>query len=147
MKITKTQRKNLLKLAAYLLKLRPTKKLGFDMDDFECETSCGTVACAAGHAPHAGIPKRFQEGWSDYTDRVFFKMDSTINRRMNWWCFEAYWARYDNTPKGAAYRILYVLKGDLPLECDPNKDNVALYSSLSARRELRKFLRDNSPLL
>ena len=32
---------------------------------------CGTVACAAGHGPMAGIEAKPHESWTAYTDRVF----------------------------------------------------------------------------
>src|SRR3546814_6384471 len=34
-------------------------------------TTCGTVACAGGHGPIAGIPSLPGEYWGDYIPRVF----------------------------------------------------------------------------
>ena len=107
-------RKNLKKLAIYLeggnLKAR------FDMRLFTCfalsiagetnKTNCGTVGCAIGHGPHAGIPKSPLENWKDYSCRVF-DLSS-----IDWdFLFSGKWADVDNTPHGAANRIRWRLQG------------------------------------
>jgi len=69
---------------------------------------CGTVACAAGHGPAAGIKSRGTETWPKYVKRVFGVENFTDMQRF----FSAEWKGLDNTPKGAAQRIYqYLEKG------------------------------------
>lgn len=69
---------NLARLATYLESL-PSDYANFDMGvfahregydiDTPCEMTyeCGTVACAVGHAPAAGIPAEIHDcSWSEY---------------------------------------------------------------------------------
>lgn len=111
-------RENLLKLANFLLEFseNPLPNVTFNMNKFSSfsgygeETVCGTIGCAAGFGPYAGIPKNSNEDWYDYTTRVFLSSDSGWNA---WdWCFNADWARKDNTPQGAAKRILWMLNNN-----------------------------------
>ncbi len=107
---------NLRKLAGYLM--QPTLRAKFDMVDFVGEisclemsrlTECGTIGCAVGHGPYAGIPKSKDEIWSFYSYRVFGLED-------DYWdfCFSDIWGMVDNTPHGAAKRILVLLDSGLP---------------------------------
>lgn len=111
---------NLKLLADYLWTLPDDYEL-FNMDTFN-ETfsrpmlaarsgSCGTSACAVGHAPNVkGIPLPYQvEDWSDYSTRIF-DLDWGEDHRGWDWCFSDNWTDADNTPKGAAKRIYYLLK-------------------------------------
>jgi hypothetical protein len=64
---------------------------------------CGTTACAVGHAPNAGMGvRRPLENWAQYEARLF---TSAFHKA----CFSGNWASVDNTVRGAAARILYVL--------------------------------------
>ena len=104
-------RKNMLKLAHYLLGGRT--KMRFDMEWF-CDVApdqyeCGTVACAIGHGPAAGIALLEQEGWWEYAERAL-----TTGFQETHWCFAYFWARVDNTPEGAAKRILWLLEYGVP---------------------------------
>jgi hypothetical protein len=106
-------RENLLKLATYLLS--GALKADFNMNQYESSgnldhTNCGTVGCALGHGPYAGIYKRGNEDWADYGARQFI---SSCNPYL--WCFGARWANCDNTAPGAAKRILYLLRNGTPL--------------------------------
>lgn len=117
---------NLLKLATYLLS--GELKAEFDMISFtdsvlpieqaNFKTECGTVGCAAGHGPYAGIPKHSTETWTEYIGRVFdvHVIPNTPNTLyMEWdWLFGADWREIDNTPQGAAKRILYLIRHGLP---------------------------------
>lgn len=109
---------NLRKLAAYLL--AGELKAEFNMRDFTDPekrnlqlleaTECGSVGCAVGHGPFAGIPKTKQETWTQYSLRVFGLLDDNY-----WeWCFSDGWALNDNTAQGAAKRILFLLEKGLP---------------------------------
>lgn len=113
LKITKEQEDNLRILADYLL--AGNLKAEFDMIRF-CEnelmsepTNCGSVGCAIGHGPYAGISKNNDEGFLPYSYRVFgFLYNEWL------WCFGPSWARRDNTPEGAGKRILILLEEGLP---------------------------------
>jgi hypothetical protein len=78
---------------------------------------CGTVCCAIGTAPYAGITVFEDEYWSEYAARVF-----GINTH-NWlsieyalyiWLFDYEWYKVDNTAQGASKRIIYTLKHGIP---------------------------------
>lgn len=122
-------RENLLKLAWYLWNL-PHNYEHFDMnfywdcpvknlDTWGCPVKnpdpwgcisktpeCGTVACAAGHGPAAGIEKTV-EIWEHYIHINFINDEY---QRELFWCFSGWWVDVDNTPKGAAKRIFYMLE-------------------------------------
>ena len=66
---------------------------------------CGTVACAVGHGPSAGVQGRLDESWSAYAKRCFTDGES----RIFLWLFSGMWDHYDDTPRGAAARIAYFL--------------------------------------
>ena len=124
----KKHRENLLKLAAYLETL-PDDYEQFDMGEYMSERDgdwmdprspdeqskpvCGTVACAVGHGPAAGIRIYGDHSWEDYSDRVFGEFEDDY---FGWdYMFGASWAYSDNTPKGAAARIrTYVALGHSP---------------------------------
>lgn len=76
---------------------------------------CGSAGCAIGHALFAGIGKGAPElewdSWWSYTERNFGTSDG---RNAFTWCFGSEWKSYDNTPKGAAKRILYMLDNGAP---------------------------------
>jgi hypothetical protein len=100
------QQKNLRTLAEYLLSR--DLKMGFHMGTFYepyPEAYCGTIGCAVGHGPYAGIPKDEEEEWGDYADRAFGSVEAKIFRHL----FSGNWKYYDNTPEGAAKRILNFL--------------------------------------
>ena len=133
-KLTPTQRKNLATLARYLMDFkRPPPK--FDMFKFHAhmsdlghrleptpfeaqEPECGAVACAVGHAPHAGIKPRKTEDWIEYCLRVFGCRLNHKNSELFLWLFDCDWTNTDNTPKGAAKRIIYFLKHGIPDTAD-----------------------------
>lgn len=136
MALTRTQRKNLAKLADYLEGL-PEDYQHFDMYDYVGAHSdavtnyarknggvaqCGTVACAVGHGPAAGILFRKDEFWTDsdgkprpmwgaYSARFASDHD---DRSPFQWAFGGGWKRHDNHHWGAAARIRYLLKHDEP---------------------------------
>lgn len=151
-------RENLEKLAAYLEALPPDYG-SFRMDIFMSEAGehrladghdpyeCGTVACAIGHGPAAGIPLNeeeikilrsadgrigFHHMWEDYSDRVFF--DSNVHDLWWTWCFSGLWSRVDDTPQGAVKRIRWLLDGKPlpPLEDFYTAKAVKLYNGETA---------------
>ena len=115
MEITTEQKKNLITLAQGLWN-EDRRDVKFDMETYsnfgkgtERDTECNTVGCAVGHAPFYGIKKRYNEDWSDYSHRTLIETGS------EWaWCFSGLWAYRDNTRRGAAQRIIYLLQYGLP---------------------------------
>lgn len=124
------ERGNLTKLALFLLR---AKNLHFDMTRYVnlysntpyallersdpssdslkvAEYPCGTVACAVGHGPMAGIKPLLGEDWSFYGMRVFTSDMYAYN-----FMFGGTWSGWDNTPKGAALRIIYFLTYGYPI--------------------------------
>lgn len=105
---------NLTMLQDYLLRRRLRARFNMRLysETAISHKNCGTIGCAIGHGPYAGIPNSFDEGWMTYSDRVF---DLSANQ---WtWCFSTAWAQFDNTPKGAAHRISYLIEhGEPPKE-------------------------------
>lgn len=119
-------RENLEKLATYLESL-PKDYDRFDMSVYMDvpgsepgvwpssmriqDAPCGSVACAVGHGPAAGIPFSHEDAqcWALYGDRVF-----GLSEREWPWCFGYSWVNADNTPHGAAARIRYMLACGVP---------------------------------
>jgi len=92
---------------------------------------CGSVACAVGHGPAAGIcmtPLEAQmREWNGYTDRCF--VDSASEAFS--WMFGGLWgfADGDNTPRGAAARIRYYLDRGVPSDfIEPAITDHAIYA-------------------
>ena len=126
---------NLKLLAEYLLAL-PEDYQHFGMgswhDDYEFPIDayleeaphCNTAGCAVGHSPYVqGLPKPFHtEGWVKYSERIF---------GMSWesdeweWCFDSDWGCVDNTPHGAAKRILQLISTGLPDSSSKQRYGVA----------------------
>ena len=117
--ITPEQRANLEKLAAYLES--GNLKAEFDMSDFSdnpwrVSNDCGTVGCAVGHGPYAGIEKRPFEFWVNYCHRVFLN-ENTNEQKIAWeFLFSESWAETPfNQAIHAAKRIRHFLNG-LPID-------------------------------
>lgn len=132
----KKHKDNLLKLADYLATL-PDDYEQFHMyaymatstggywETFALEERskpvCGTVACAVGHGPAAGIRLYGDDCWESYADRVFGEMDNDDFQYM----FGSSWSDYDNTPKGASARIrTFVALGKAPQDWHFNNPKV-----------------------
>jgi hypothetical protein len=121
-KTTPERRANLVKLARFLY-TEPIEAKQFRMSGFctaspeyvaTIERGCGTAGCAVGWGPAAGIaPLSCSENWDAYTDRVFGDDGDLWS-----WCFAPDWDAVDNTPKGAAKRILWALLNGMPSEVD-----------------------------
>lgn len=130
--LTPARRARLEKLAAYLEGL-PKDYLGFEMrtffrseDQSEVDYAlhngglkCGTVACALGHGPAAGIlfPEELVRdpwwpSWNDYAS-LFVGEGLEENPHYMWLFFDD-WEKADNTPRGAAARIRYLLANGGP---------------------------------
>lgn len=117
-------KRNLTKLANYLDTL-PDGYKHFDMNKFYADrfdgfftsetnlNECGAVACAVGHGLVAGITplphhwaKSGRINWASYSDDLFLRQSDAWD-----FMFASGWAVYDNSPRGAAARIRYVLSG------------------------------------
>lgn len=126
--VTASQVENLLKLALYLLDL-PEGYNQFNMAVFYEENylgdrglgdaECGTVACAVGHAPRAlslEPPDESTEAmgdedpWFSWSHRHLGKLSTPVWQ----FCFGGFWTSCDNTPQGAAARIIYAVTCDTP---------------------------------
>jgi hypothetical protein len=117
---TATRVQNLVKLAKYLRAL-PDGYERFGMGTYfmagrsELEpeqvqhggSECGTSACAVGHAIGAGIAAQpGDHTWFVYGSRCFTEAyDDYV------FCFGGYWYHTDDTPRGAAARICFLLAG------------------------------------
>lgn len=138
-------RKNLQKLATFLAYGELPKEVKFNMarfcmkdgailDDEEITRPfCGTSACAVGFAPFAGIRKFKKESFFDFSCRAFIDNEE---RDEEWeWCFDAMWRLVDNTPKGAAKRIQYLLdKGIGRWNGDYDEDAKKLYARTKVQK-------------
>jgi hypothetical protein len=77
--------------------------------------SCGAVCCAIGWGPAAGVGVRGEWSWWSYCDNNFITTPNDEEPTEAWkWCFDTDWANVDNTAKGAAKRILWLLLKGLP---------------------------------
>lgn len=113
--MTQEQKQNLLKLARYLWKRKPGKwfnmkfltndKRGcdFELSDAEPFVDCGTVGCALGWAPAAGVATKNGEGWERFAVRAF---DLPFFSRSWAFLFDMNW---DSNPRLAAARIVHLL--------------------------------------
>ena len=104
--ITEQQQLNRIKLAMHVLKKVPQWK--FDMLDYETKTECGTVFCFAGHMKSCGLMKKND---TDY-ERATTLLLGIESYSLEWgWLFDSRWRSGDNTPEGAAARMLHLVKG------------------------------------
>jgi hypothetical protein len=171
MKLTKAQKRNLETLANYLDSLPPdythfdmATYLGHDGDcgedpeeilqeghTQEYIQNCGTVACAVGHGPAAGIKLRRSElfdsyseiDWNDYSARVFGCHPTNYEYQPECWhfLFSSDWSECDNTPQGAAARIRYILAGGTPIFLNYFSSNKLNKSQMKEKMaEYQKFL-------
>jgi hypothetical protein len=73
---------------------------------------CGSVACALGHGPAAGIEiPEDCEYWQDYIDLFTPVPDYAPIFQ---WCFDYDWKQVDNSHQGAAKRIYWLLEKGIP---------------------------------
>lgn len=130
-KLLPHERENLQKLAEFLYKndevLYEGEPVEFSMTDYSdsehhlLSAECGTVGCAVGWGPHAGIAKLITENWNEYSCRCFLEyfdnkrgIDFGGKNPIWTWMFSAKWALTDNSRRGAALRILYLLEFGMP---------------------------------
>jgi hypothetical protein len=176
LQLTAQHRKNLLKLADYLESL-PKDYKHFDMATFASHygnhdlpmpsdvmaakspkaflADCGTVACAVGHGPAAGIAvkpdellastfggrkKVYDVAWGQYSGRVFGVDPTKIfsgSSRVFQFLFGGDWDDIDNHHYGAAARIRYFLDTGVALDVEPSaRRKYAPYRLGSKARQL-----------
>jgi len=76
-----------------------------DYDPSQSEhIECGTVACALGHGPAAGVTTT-SDDWMEY-----YLANFSGDHYVYDWCFHNDWVEIDNTHQGAALRIELMLK-------------------------------------
>ena len=75
------------------------------------ETSGPMLLDPLGHAVVAGIAPLPEESWIDYQTRV---LGAPFDSPLEWWLLSSRWWHTDNTPVGAAMRLLYVLDYGVP---------------------------------
>lgn len=123
--LTEKQIVNLRQLATYLSAL-PDGYGQFDMGNYRAKgaivdgaagfprklNDCGTVACALGHGPNAGIAPEGSRTWLAYSSDHFISPSQDETEPYWEWCFSGLWMDSDNTPKGAAARINWMLDHD-----------------------------------
>jgi hypothetical protein len=157
--LSEEQRSNLEKLATYLESLPPDYN-HFDMSFYadhsgDCDllddplvldaidpegflSNCGTVACAVGHGPAAGILmlpseiKLLKSGgnfaWGKYVGRAFIGYDFDMRTDAFDFLFASGWSASDNSHYGAAARIRYFLENGVPDWNLSARDQIDLYS-------------------
>ena len=132
MTLTRSQRRNLDKLATYLEGL-PEDYQHFDMlswlrscgDDAAVIAyvrknggvdKCGTAACAVGHGPAAGVLFRTDDLFCGDPDWPAYCRRFVPSRRSSefYWAFGSAWKYYDNHHWGAAARVRFLLKHGKP---------------------------------
>lgn len=101
------------------------------------DPTCGSSGCAIGVGsliiePRIIGPKRYggtgMESWCDFALRLFGMCDAfSIPGR---WCFSSAWTYIDNTPKGAAARITWMLENGVPSNWQAQMDGTAPLSYL-----------------
>lgn len=160
---------NLFKLAAYLisevpndfhmLQFRAYSSNPFMLTEFEyaCLPECGTVGCAIGHGPSAGITPELCERWPLYCKRTLWDTNLAVQgteyglssawQRMWSWCFSSDWVDYDNSAEGAGLRILYLLRHGFIPRAMPvgrwNPDLLPYGDYRGLRSELLAFAAEN----
>lgn len=145
--LTAQQRENFVKLANYLDRL-PSSYKEFDMSMFavsidsdnparsivvtpaKLRPGCGTVCCALGHGPLAGIEVGDAPDWLSYSEN-FLSLVFTLETQRSiandnaWdWCFASDWDVVDNTASGAAARIRWMLNHGVPEDFQDMIDTV-----------------------
>ena len=129
---------NLLKLAEHL-KTKVTKRQ-FDMEMYRKKrkfffkkvdtaykvdrSDCGSIGCALGWAPFVeGLESQTEDlhynreygCWCVHFDKYCERVFGLYIFHPEWeWCFSPRWKDVDNTPKGAARRIEYLVRHGVP---------------------------------
>lgn len=103
-----------------------------DMNPVEEVHECGSVTCAIGRGPAAGIPVRGAESWQEYLRQNFIDYDALLGSQAEDFLFSPDWQYIDITPTGVAKRIDIILESGL--ECWPVNERATL-----------KYFMDNLP--
>ena len=83
----------------------------------------GPLVCnPLGHAARAGMPVLPGEEWLGYQERV---LGAAFDSPLEDWLLSFFWRRTDNTPVGAAMRLMYVLDYGVPSDWEDIRDGRA----------------------
>lgn len=130
-------KENLLKLADYLennvtqeqfhmhtFRQRPNRATGgLNSLGFVSLNDCGTIGCAAGWGPFVKGLELIKNDFKAYSDKPTVDFVTEYIPRVfgiemeheEWdFVFSGAWEKFDNTPKGAANRIKYLVENGLP---------------------------------
>lgn len=104
--------KNLIRLAKYFAgELKATFDISiFAEDDNAFAIECGSVGCAVGHGPYAGINKGAFETWYTYARRCFIRTHSGFQFLFGSSWGDTVW----NRPENVVDRIWFLLKHGMP---------------------------------
>ncbi len=104
---------------------------GIDAKEFDMEAwerKCGTVCCAIGwtHVLFQDITCKMDPfTWDEVSNEVY---DIEYGGNIWRWCFGSEWNGIDNTPKGCALRIGYVIEyGVAPITWDEQQQGQCEY--------------------
>lgn len=126
--ITREQADNLFRLAIYHLREIQESLMQFSMAAYAtelvdgqrqsvrlCNRECGTAGCLIGHGPQAGVfVHPMDRTWGGYGRRAFGSDESEV-----WdWLFSTWWRYTDDTPRGAALRVLWYLAHGAPRDAE-----------------------------
>lgn len=108
---------------------------------------CGTVGCALGYAPIAtGIYPKYNFSLSLITiassiNWLKYALETLgLNNYPYDFLFHQKWASIDNTPKGAAARIRFLVDNQDTLKSDATYHNIRIYSQLIYDVDYSKYL-------
>jgi hypothetical protein len=83
----------------------------------------GPLSCSPlGHAIRAGLQALPGEDWLAYQERV---LGASFDSPLEDWLVSIFWRRTDNTPLGAAMRMMYVLDYGVPGDWEAIRDGKA----------------------
>lgn len=105
--ITPKQEANIRKHCEFLCFDPRVKEVGFDMSKFGTP-ECGTAGCSAGY-----LNITMNDRSAQFRTNLYLGIKADCSEW--YWAFSANWIGVDNTPVGAAGRLLYFLEVGLPV--------------------------------
>jgi len=137
----KMKRHNLLEMAKYIATI-PQEK--FDMKFYrlgnkaKTTKDCQSIGCVIGHCTilsREPLPIKEDGSYIKFSE-FSEQFTGFMKEEPEWeWCFDALWYLVDNTPYGAAQRIIYLLENGLPKDWRRQKINIAPLSYTNIKVE------------